>query len=144
MRFTFTVLTGVAVSLLMPGLANAAREINITAAVALPDCVKDCGVRILPQYDCLIGEDCWCERKGPLADELSSCVLTECPKLREALEGLKFQAMTCEYPTNRNLGPLASGVAYTLFGLATFFLLARFLSRWPYLKGAGLSWDDGK
>lgn len=144
MRYTPTVLTGFAVASFFSGLANAARSINTTAAVELPDCVKVCGVEILPKYNCLVGEDCWCDRHGPLADELSECVLSDCPELRQALEGLKFQATTCNYPTDRNKAPLTSGVAYTLFGLATFFLLARFLSRWPYLKGAGLSWDDGK
>lgn len=144
MRCSLTVLSGFTVASLLTGLSNAARDINITAAVALPDCVKECGVRVLPKYNCVVGEDCWCEREGPLVDELSECVLYDCPELREALEGLKFQAMTCDYPTKRNLGPLAAGVAYTLFALTTFFLLARFLSRWPYLKGAGLKWDDGK
>lgn len=143
MRFTPTVLTGFAVTSILTGLSNATRSINITAAVELPDCVKTCGARILPEFNCTLGDDCWCDREGPLADQLSECVLSECPELYEALEGLKFQAMTCEYPMDRNIAPVASGVAYTLFALATFFLVARFLSRWPALQGAGLSWDDG-
>ncbi|CZT25328.1 uncharacterized protein RCC_11056 [Ramularia collo-cygni] len=141
MRFTLTFLTGLAATLLMTGVSNA-RTFNATAVLELPECVKQCGIDILPRYNCLVGEDCWCEREGPLQDELSQCVLLECPELREALEGLKFQALTCDWPRDRNLGTLATGISYALFSVASFFLLARFLSRWPYLKGAGLSWDD--
>lgn len=117
---------------------------DITAALALPACVTQCGLDILPTYNCTIGADCYCARTGPLADDLASCVIGGCPTLGDALEGLKYQAKTCGYRTDRNVGPLTSGVAYALFGLASLFLFARFLSRWPRLRGAGLSWDDGE
>lgn len=144
MRFPHTVFTSLAAASLLTGLSSAAHSVNLTAALDLPDCVKQCGLKILPEYNCLIGEDCWCKQSGPLSDKLSNCILSDCPQLNYALEGLKFQATTCGYPTDRNLSRVTSGVAFTLFGLATFFLLARFLSRWRFLKGAGYSWDDGK
>lgn len=115
----------------------------INAALALPPCVTQCGIDILPQYNCTIGDECYCTSTGPIADGLASCIIGGCPSLGEALEGVKFQALTCGYRMDRDVGALTSGVAYALFGLATLFLFARFLSRWPRLRGAGLSWDDG-
>lgn len=116
----------------------------ITAALSLPPCVTQCGVDVLPRFNCSIGEECYCARTGKIADALASCVIGGCPTLGDALSGLKFQALTCNYRMDRNVGPLTSGTAYAMFGLASVFLLARFLSRWPRLRGAGLSWDDGK
>ncbi|CZT17814.1 uncharacterized protein RCC_03650 [Ramularia collo-cygni] len=115
----------------------------IEAALALPECVTKCGIEILPKFNCTIGTDCYCSRKGPIEDAIASCVIGGCPSLGDALAGLKFQALTCGYRTDRNIGPLTSGIAYVLFGLASLFMIARFLSRWPRLRGAGLSWDDG-
>lgn len=116
----------------------------IYAAEHLPACVTQCGIDVLPKFNCTIGDECYCATKGPVEDGLASCVIGTCPTLGEALEGLKFQALTCNYSNTRDISPLTSGVAYALFGLATLFTFARFLSRWPRLRGAGLSWDDGE
>ncbi|GIZ44065.1 hypothetical protein CKM354_000727400 [Cercospora kikuchii] len=130
--------------------AQASRSWNLTAALELPPCVPACAQRILPEYNCtlldettLLPTDCYCASAGPLADKLSKCVLEECPTLAEALEGLKFQALGCDYPRDRNRGPVLLATAVSLFTITTLFLIARFLSRWPRLSGAGLSWDDG-
>ncbi|USW58807.1 hypothetical protein Slin15195_G121260 [Septoria linicola] len=125
------------------------RELNTTAALALPQCVTQCATRVLADLNCPILDpttsltsECYCASKGPVADGLSTCVLEECPTLAEALEGLKFQADSCEYPRDRNRGTLVLVVALVLFSITTLFLIARFLSRWRRLSGAGLSWDD--
>ena len=127
------------------------RVLNTTAALALPQCVTACATRILPELHCDLLDpatglpsDCYCASSGPVADGLSACVLSDCPHLSQALEGLKFQAVSCDYPRNRNTGPAFLGITLALFSTATLFLIARFLSRWPRLQGAGLSWDDGK
>lgn len=114
------------------------------AALHLPPCVSKCGLDILPQFNCTIGEDCYCARTGPLEDALASCVIGGCPSLGDALAGLKFQALSCNYRTDRNITPLMFRIVVAMFSVATFFAIARFVSRWPRLRGAGLSWDDGK
>ncbi|SMQ49276.1 unnamed protein product [Zymoseptoria tritici ST99CH_3D7] len=113
------------------------------AALHLPPCVSKCGLDILPQFNCTIGEDCYCARTGPLEDALASCVIGGCPSLGDALAGLKFQALSCNYRTDRNITPLMFSIVVAMFSVATFFTIARFISRWPRLRGAGLSWDDG-
>ncbi|KAM3420464.1 hypothetical protein BST61_g3733 [Cercospora zeina] len=131
-------------------VADAERTWNITAALELPPCVPACALRILPEYNCpLLDEatlrptDCYCASHGALAAKLSNCVLEECPTRRQALEGLKFQALCCDYPRDRNRGTTLLVTSISMFAITTLFLVARFLSRWPRLSGAGLSWDDG-
>ncbi|KAF2210498.1 hypothetical protein CERZMDRAFT_86211 [Cercospora zeae-maydis SCOH1-5] len=131
-------------------ITDAARSWNITAALDLPPCVPACALRVLPHYNCslldeatMLPTDCYCASHGPLADELSACVLEECPTRRQSLEGLKFQALGCDYPRHRNRATTLLATAISMFTITTLFLLARFLSRWPRLSGAGLSWDDG-
>lgn len=138
-------ITTLSVLVLLASCVNAALSPEaIDAALKLPSCVTQCAIDNLPRFNCTIGDPCYCAMSGPVEDAMASCVIGGCPSLGDALEGLKFQALTCDYRTDRNVGPLTSGVAYALFGLATLFLCARFLSRWPRLRGAGLSWDDGE
>lgn len=144
MHYMPTVLIGIAIAVQLPGLSTATRPINSTAAEELPECVKHCSATTLPKYDCQLADDCFCDWSGVVANQLAECVLAKCPELSEALEGLKFQAVTCDYPMDRNRAAVSSSVAFTLYGLATFCFFARFLSRWPALQGAGLKWDDGR
>ncbi|KXT00493.1 hypothetical protein AC578_4081 [Pseudocercospora eumusae] len=117
------------------------RSFNVTAALALPPCVRDCGQKILPLYSCLPGDPCYCNRTGPVQTALSACVKSNCTSLSAKLAGAKFTADTCKYP-KPNLGPTTSATADTLFSLATFFVAARMLSRWKKVGGAGYWWDD--
>jgi hypothetical protein len=123
---------------------QAAFPINVTATALLPHCVLDCGVSVLPPLNCSVGEPCYCARTGPVADALTACVMAGCKSLQDALKGLRYQAETCQWPTDRSLKDVGFGVNTSLVVLTTFFLIARFASRWPRWAGAGFGWDDCK
>lgn len=125
------------------------RQWNLTAALELPKCVTDCAIRVLPAHNCSmldpvtsLPSDCYCASSGPLASELSTCVLDDCETIAEGVAGLKFQARSCDYPRDRSRTTSLFVVTVAMFTATTLFLIARFLSRWPRLQGAGLSWDD--
>jgi hypothetical protein len=116
-------------------------SVNITALLALPKCVQTCGLEILPQFNCTPQEPCYCDTSGPQSDAIVACLFSTCPSQGDALLAQKFQAETCGFiPRDKSL--VVQVVPYTLFGIATLSLFARFLSRWQRLQGAGLSWDD--
>lgn len=116
--------------------------INTTVVHALPQCIQDCGTRLFPKYNCTLQEACFCEATGPLPIALSVCAVSTCPTSADALAGQTFQAEACDLDVIRNKTALLNTVTYTLFTIATLSLLARLLSRWQRLRGAGFSYDD--
>ena len=107
----------------------------------LPPCLLQCASTVLPKFDCQPGDSCYCDVSGPLKDALSTCVAASCTKVEDQLVGIRLQAEVCGYPTHHD-APHTETVAYALFGVASVFLAARFMSRWPRMNGAGYGWDD--
>ncbi|USW59043.1 hypothetical protein Slin15195_G123620 [Septoria linicola] len=58
-----------------------------------------------------------------------------------ALASQRLQAQTCEFPY-RDKAPRIAKVSYSLFGVAMLFVIARFISRFRRLHGAGFGRDD--
>lgn len=115
--------------------------INTTALHALPNCIKNCGIRLFPDFNCTLQNDCYCQTTGPLAGALVDCAISTCPTKADIHAGELFQSNACS-PLITNVTTVLDHVTYTLFAIATLALLARLLSRWPRLRGAGFSYDD--
>lgn len=123
---------------------RAQAHINLTAAAELPPCVIQCAVAVYPSLNCTPADPCYCAKTGPVADALLACVTRACDGFKESLQGLRFQAESCGWERDRNVGPQTRDLANSLFGLASFFLFGRIASRWPRWGGAGYWWDDRK
>lgn len=121
-------------------LAKNTPDVNITQYLELPQCSKECGTRVLASYNCMPTEPCFCQQSGPQVDALAFCLQTECT-LAGSLASKKLQADACDFPI-RDKGLTIAIASYTLFGVATAFVLARFISRIPKLHGAGYWVDD--
>ena len=119
------------------------RDVSFNASIIaeLPPCLLACASTVLPKFDCQPGDSCYCDVGGPLKDALSACVGASCSNVEDQLVGIRLQAEVCQYPTHHDAPPTET-VAYILFSIATVFLVARFVSRWPGVNGAGYGWDD--
>lgn len=115
-------------------------NVNITAFMEVPACATACGTRILAAFDCLPTDPCFCQTSGPQVDALAACLATSCT-LEGALASQKLQAQTCEFPYH-DKAPRIAKVSYSLFGVAMLFVIARFISRFRRLHGAGFGRDD--
>lgn len=140
---------GIIVSLCLSSLAQAANataaarvphNLNITALLALPDCVKECGAQILPVFQCAPTDACFCETSGSLAEALGACVAKTCTSLEGPIASLKIQADACGFPVRSKRSD--ANVAYVLFGVSTVFLIVRIVSRLRLGLETGLGLDD--
>ncbi|PPJ57677.1 hypothetical protein CBER1_00129 [Cercospora berteroae] len=115
-------------------------DANLTAAAELPQCALECGSRISMAFDCPITEPCFCETSGPKIDATVACLKKSCD-MRGSLASQRFQAETCGFPYRDKSWRIAL-VSYILYGIAMVFVVARFISRFPRLLGAGFGADD--
>lgn len=112
---------------------------NTNPALALPSCVVTCAADVLPTYSCKPTNICFCTNDD-LAASLKACLVKSC-QTQDQLKAQKFRADTCGLPV-RDKSSVVRGLVWSLFAIATFFTIARLLSRWPRLNGAGYHWDD--
>lgn len=89
------IITGIPTTLALETRQN---DVNVTALLALPKCIQECGLKLLPEFDCTPQQECYCETTGPLSDALAACATSTCPTLANALAAQKFQADTCGIP----------------------------------------------
>ncbi|KAF2207224.1 hypothetical protein CERZMDRAFT_51674, partial [Cercospora zeae-maydis SCOH1-5] len=89
---------------------------------------------------CQPSDPCYCDDGTPRSEALRQCLRTAC-SLDDQLNAQRFRAETCGLPVHNEQAEIRE-IIYPLFGLAVIFTLARLLSRWPRLQGAGFWWDD--
>ncbi|GIZ48058.1 hypothetical protein CKM354_001113300 [Cercospora kikuchii] len=140
-------LHGLAVAVLLALSVNATllgprNEVNVTAQRELPICSTECARQVTEQtgINCQPSDPCYCEERTPRSQALSQCLRTSC-SLDDQLKAQRFRAETCQLPVHDRQAEIRA-IIYPLFGLAVVFTLARLLSRWPRLQGAGFWWDD--
>ncbi|UJO18594.1 uncharacterized protein CLAFUR5_07119 [Fulvia fulva] len=124
-------------------LASGCYESAPCRRASLPDChlkqLVTCAADVLPTYSCKPTNICFCTNDD-LAASLKACLVKSC-QTQDQLKAQKFRADTCGLPV-RDKSSVVRGLVWSLFAIATFFTIARLLSRWPRLNGAGYHWDD--
>ncbi|CAK1360096.1 unnamed protein product [Cercospora beticola] len=104
----------------------------------LPACAQTC-ITQLPN-NCQADDVCFCTATVRTAYE--SCLASQCSSsMQDQLDGLQYQATTCNRPVRNNANTLY-GVTWAFLSVAIIFVALRLLSRWRGLNGSGISWDD--
>ncbi|KAF2216889.1 hypothetical protein CERZMDRAFT_116205 [Cercospora zeae-maydis SCOH1-5] len=126
---------------LLPSIVSADSfpQTSAAAAIALPACVQECGIKILTAFQCMPQDPCYCN-DVQLSKALTGCVMSTC-EFGDQLKAAKFRADGCGHPIRNRSRPTKLS-APILFAAAIAFVIARMLSRCPALSGAGYKADD--
>ncbi|CAK4031936.1 Hypothetical predicted protein [Lecanosticta acicola] len=107
----------------------------------LSECATRCLTALIPSSGCeATGLECLCAAQDIQAD-VTDCVQANCTVI-EALETKRVQDTTlCPQPI-RNQAGITQDINGALFGIAAAAVVARLLSRLPFVGGSGFGWDD--
>ncbi|KAM3424662.1 hypothetical protein BST61_g6650 [Cercospora zeina] len=114
-------------------------QTSAASTASLPPCVQECGVKILTAFQCMPQDPCYCN-DAQLSKALTSCVMSTCA-FGDQLKAAKYRADSCGAPIRNRSHPTRLA-APILFAAAIAFVIARMLSRYPALSGAGYKADD--
>lgn len=108
-----------------------------------PACATACYDRVLTGTSCQAADfsansNCC---SSDIHANLMSCVQSGCPTLKDVLLWQTYYTGECGIDPREEI-VLQIVVSYVLFGLATLFVIGRFLSRSRYMAGPGFWWDD--
>lgn len=123
---------------------RAAGPVDLTAAAELPNCISSCGLKVLTDLGCTLGDACYCDRSGTVFGALTACAIGSCPTMPDLLEEIRFQGSSCDWTIHQDAGLTAKAILITFLILATLIVSARLASRRSRWGGAGYRWDDGR